>query len=471
MFSYFKNGITDTECKKTIDITELVKLIEDNPQKKTITRIRALREKGDDYKEVKESLSYITPNCILSRRKLEDESFQENFKSFSGYIYIDLDVPISKTREYKDYFIKKFGHMVALVCFSSSMGGISVLFKIENEITRENHQLYWYYLKEYVLKGEPVDDKSKGIGRAMFISQDSDVFFNPTNSIYLEIDEKCVEQYKSWCNTNTSNIILDYAHSIIDIKEVLKSIKTSTSIKVKNPVLDLYPVDFASSYFPNKIKDGTKHKLYPVMIHILVYLNPVLPVEFIYSYLYFINQHFACPGMESKEFDRLFNFTYNITQREDYYFRLIRTKYLHFNPDSNLTGDEKRNIANKLNGKRKVNSSIEKIIEAKKQLKSEGKKITKAAVARMTGLSRKTVIEHFEKDELTDIQKEVHDINERFDSDSFSEIYMSPRIAGIAPDGRSQSKLNSTLKKQSDSPEGFNIDLDKIRERHYRKTG
>lgn len=471
MFSYFEDGITDTKCKKTIDITELVKLIEDNPQKKTITRIRTLREQGDDYKEVKESLPYITPNCILSRRKLEGESFQKNFISFSGYIYIDLDVPISKTRNYKEYFIKKFGHMVALVCFSSSMGGISALFKIENEITRENHQLYWYYLKEYVLKGEPVDDKSKGIGRAMFISQDSDVFFNPTNSIFLEINEKCVEQYKSWCITNTSNIILDYAHSIIEIKEVLKRIKTSTKVNVKNPVLDLFPIDFASSYFPNKIKDGTKHKLYPVMIHILVYLNPTLPVDYIYSYLYFINSHFADSSMESKEFNRLFDFTYSITQREDYNFRLIRTKYVHFNPDCELTGDEKRNIANRLSGKRRVNSSIEKIMAAKRQLQSEGKKITKAAVSKITGLSRKTVIDHFEKDELTDIQKEVHDINERFDSDSFSEIYMSPRIAGIAPDGRSQSKLNSTLKKQSDSPEGFNIDLEKIREKYYRKTG
>ncbi len=480
MFSYFGNGITGTTCNKIIDLTELIRLIKNNPQTQEIQQIRNLRKEGDEnYKELKRKLSYITPNCIIIKRSLaEESSFKKNFKSFSGFIYIDLDVDISQTKAYKDYFIKKYGHLVSLVCFSSSMGGISTLFKIENEITRENFDLYWQYLKDVVLAGEPVDDNSKGLGRAMFISHDPELYYNPENSLYLEVDEeKCTTQCNTGSNintrtstNNTSNIILNCALSFIPIKEVLKRIKTSTSIDIKNPVLDYNPIDFTSSRFPKEINDGYKHYLYPVMIHILVYLNPDLPVEYIYSYIHFVNDNFAKPPMESREFNRLFEHTYNKTQQEGYHFNLLKTKYLHFNPDSDLTGDEKRSIANKLNGKRKINSSIEKIIEAKHQLQREGKKITNMAISKITGLSRSTVVKHINTD-LTDIEKEVEEINERFDSDSNFNDYMSPRFAGIAPDKRSCDGMDNYLPKMSGSPYSSKIDFNKIRERHHRKTG
>ena len=420
MFSYFIKGITDIKCNTVFDIEELVVMIANNPRQLKIDQIRQLRKSGDlEYKRIKKTLPYITPNCMVSIRSLEGDNFDKNFKGFSGYIYIDIDVP--NPVEYKKYFIEKYSHLASMVCLSCSLGGITAFFKLDSEITKENYETLWYYIKDVLLKGEPVDIQCKGIGQPMFVSSDKDVYYNHDNSIIID-SEKCLLQGISWCNiynantrssniNNTSKNTLNYALSIIPIKEVLRRIKTSTSIINVNPVLDYFPIDFTSSRFPKKIKDGNKRKLYPAMIHRLVFLNQDLHINYIYSYLHFVNMKYAEPPMEQSEFDRLFRFTYDGTQKESYEFQHERVKYFHFNPNIDLTGDEKRDIANQLTGKKKINSSIEKIQLAKKQLQSEGKKINKFSVARISGLSRTTVNKHFDS-ELIDIEEEVQIIND-----------------------------------------------------------
>jgi len=130
MFSLFEDGITDTKCKKTIDLPELRRLIRNNPQAEKIAKLRQLRKSGDEYyKVLKSQLPNITPNCILDARSLKGENREKNFRQFSQYLYYDIDVQ-GNPDEYKSYFINKYGHFASLICLSSSAGGISVLFKI-----------------------------------------------------------------------------------------------------------------------------------------------------------------------------------------------------------------------------------------------------------------------------------------------------------------------------------------------------
>ncbi len=104
MFSYFNGGIKDTECSKLLDLPELVRTIQSNPHADKIDRIRTLRKKGDDsYKSLKTGLPYITPNCMVRNRNLDKEHFNQNFISFSSYMYFDIDIP--NAEEYKQYFI------------------------------------------------------------------------------------------------------------------------------------------------------------------------------------------------------------------------------------------------------------------------------------------------------------------------------------------------------------------------------
>jgi len=147
MFSIFKNGITKIYPEKQpIILSELAKLIRNNPAAETINKIRQMRENGDQsYKKLKCTLAYITPNCVLKKRSLKDDSeFNMNFINFSGYIYFDFDVP--NPIQFKQEFIQKYKHIVSLVCISSGGGGISVLIKVNMELTKEKFNSVWQFI-------------------------------------------------------------------------------------------------------------------------------------------------------------------------------------------------------------------------------------------------------------------------------------------------------------------------------------
>ena len=125
MFSYFDGGIKNTESSNRIDLPKLIRIIQSNPNAEMIARIRELRNQGDiSYKSYKSQLPYITPNCMVKKRNLGEDCFNENFLSFSQYMYFDIDVP--NAEEYKKYFIRQYGHLASMICLSSSGGGISV---------------------------------------------------------------------------------------------------------------------------------------------------------------------------------------------------------------------------------------------------------------------------------------------------------------------------------------------------------
>lgn len=407
MFSYYNDGITDINPKKTIDLPGLVKIIKQNPNQLKIEKIRWLKSQDDDeYKQLKRSLSYITPNCILRKRSLDGDKFNKNFIQSSGYIYFDID-NLSNVLEKKEEFIKKYGNSVSLVSISSGGDGLSVLFRITNLINnQEQFKQIWLEIRNTILKDEKVDPNINDIGRAMFISYDPDIFYNYENEITIDIcntapeitEKKGISQSISFKSVNNR---LNDTFSNIPIDEVLQNISIKTQINNKSTVVDIIPVDYTSVNFPRVIQDGNKHRIYRGMIHSLVYLNPQLQVDYLFSYLNFINNNFAQPKMEFKKLVRLFNYEYhNIKNNKDYQYRSNRKKYIHFNPDCDLTGSEKRDVACKLNGQRRKNESIKKIIQAKEDLISQGKKVTQKSVSEFSGLSKITVKRYYNEDVL-----------------------------------------------------------------------
>ena len=229
MFSYFRGGITNTISSGTNTLPELINLIQTNPQKEIINDIRLKRINDDlSYKKLKKTLNYITPNCVVSKRKLEGVHFEKNFIQPSGYIFFDFD-PKSNVNQFKSTFIQKYGHIVSMVCLSSSAGGISVLFKITNTINKDNFESIWHYIRDTYLSEEVIDESTKDIGRAMFLSYDPEVYFNFENSITIpdcelinsvsNEDKKCVTQRISCSDINNT---LNYAFSLIPIGQVLK---------------------------------------------------------------------------------------------------------------------------------------------------------------------------------------------------------------------------------------------------------
>ncbi|WP_299057129.1 BT4734/BF3469 family protein [uncultured Polaribacter sp.] len=401
-------------------MSQLVKFIKNNPKKSLINEIRELRLKGDQtYKKKKTFLNYITPNCSVKKRNIKrEEDYTKNFIAPSSYIYFDFD-DVVNAKEYKEYFIEKYGHLVSLVCLSSSGGGISVFFKLTNTVDNKNYLEIWETIKATHLKEEQVDLRCKNLGRAMYLTYDTEPFVNYENEITVEIPFNSEKRHlkkqlnQSILNKKYINTLIEPL-SNIDFEEFMDKIVTKTPVVVKNPIVELFASEKMDITFPREIRDTKKHSIYTIIIHKLVFLNPMLPASYLFSYLNFINNYFGKPPMEYKKLKDLFLFVYtSIKNDENYEFINKKYKFVHFNSNSKLTGGEKRNLASKINGKRRSNSSIEKIITAKKEMKSQGLKITQKALAKKTGLSIST-IKRYINSEPVDLEKLVIDVNELY---------------------------------------------------------
>lgn len=199
--------------------------------------------------------------------------------------------------------------------------------------------------------------------------------------------------------------------SIYSFEEFINKLCLKTKIDIENPVVDLFPIDYSEVIFPRILLDGKKHKIYTGMIHALVHLNPGRESDYLFSYMNYINNSYANPKMEFRELARLFRFVYNgIINDEGYQYGKTRVKYIHFNPKSGLNGNDKKIIASKLNGQRRTNESIEKIIQAKELLVSLGEKVTLKSIAQISGRSLRTVNRLYRK-EATDINAALEIIN------------------------------------------------------------
>lgn len=397
VFSLFEKGITDTISKKFIDLSELKQLVRHSPDSDLIETIRALRKSGDEsYKILKSRLPNITPNCMVRERNLDEDNFSRNFLQFSQYLYFDIDC--SDPHEYKRNFIDKYSHQVSLVCISSGGGGISVLFKVRNHLTKENFNEVWTAVRNSILSCEPVDIKCNDIGRAMFISSDNDVFTNFENEIEVIIESTVSTDLKKEgkqgkpCKDFKNTLISPF--SDIPFDKVLEKVITRTVVPVSNPVIDFKPVEIVEFYIPRIIKDGTKHIFYTSMIHTLIYLNPTLEKEYIYRYMSYINNRFAKPKMERREFQRLFNMVFDRVKNSGNTTVTKELQYIHFNRQCYLARNEKNDIANMLNGCRRKNNSIKKIQVAKHELELTGQKLNQKRIAEISGLSPKTVRAH-----------------------------------------------------------------------------
>ena len=110
--------------------------------------------------------------------------------------------------------------------------------------------------------------------------------------------------------------------------------------------------------------------------------------------MYYINNRFAKPRMEKREFNRWFNLVYESVKKTGETIVTKELRYIHFNPNCELSKKEKNDMANMLNGYKRRNKSIKKIQDAKSELLLNGLKITQKRISELSGLSPKTVRTH-----------------------------------------------------------------------------
>jgi hypothetical protein len=202
---------------------------------------------------------------------------------------------------------------------------------------------------------------------------------------------------------------------IIDIKKIFEVLKFESTTHVNNQVLDFNPVYTCKVYMPKNIPNTKKRKTYSNIIHNLVYLNPTVDPEYIFSYLYFINRYHAQPSMEPHKLLEFFRFIYNHIINTETVKPSLKLKRIHFNHSCALTKEKKNDIANKLNGLYKRKLKIDLIMDAKEELQSLGLDITTKAVCNLTGIKLRSVQLYF-KHERIDFNLEIKHINDTYKS-------------------------------------------------------
>lgn len=419
MFSFVNGGIKIIYSQRHIDLPSLVKLIKNNPEKLKINKIRNLRRKGKDYKSLKESLCYITPNCLVKFRNLKDYDY--NLIGTSSYIYFDFD-DFPKSKQLKERFIHEYGHLASLICLSCSIGGISVLFKVSNNLKDENDfNIARQYIIDNILINENYDTNAGGIARAMFISYDPELYVNYENEIevpeyYFETTvinkKKCTNGvHNNICNMIRSNCAVLDPFNPTPIKQVLDQLIFETPVNVSNAIVDYKEVDYVEIRYGYIIKDGLKRKTFTSIIHKLVYLNPNADRQILLSYLYHINQsNTGKVNMNDKELFRLFDFVFNGIKNEGITNIKPKLKRIHYNKD--LSPEiNKRHISGLIVGAIKQNEKKRKIESAIDEMTNNGIKISISGITRHTGIHRATVKKHLGTDQLN-ISNLVNELND-----------------------------------------------------------
>jgi len=377
MFSYFEKGITDCKPYKKISIEALVKEIKTN-NSTAIQELRKLDRKDKDYdakkRKLKQTLPNITPNCTVSRRSLK------NIIEFSGYVYFDIDDK-ENAGDYKAELIEKYKDSICLICLSSSGYGLSILTKIENEITACNFASIRRYICNHIfpdLKFDPVPNSQVN---ACYVSYDPDCYYNPSATIeipqeFIADDDR--QQAKSafgTINYSSPDIVPNapYLYKFIPIGEVINKLRFRTEVVVENRVFDMRPVEYCEVFLPPGylIPKGKKIRVFSQVIHNLVFLNPDVSHDYIFSYIYWLNSHKTVPGTKASDRDlfRFFDMVCRSIKKSGVTNPTTRIKFFHCKPNTISPGETKI-LARKMTDMNKIYNSINKIQLAKQILES-----------------------------------------------------------------------------------------------------
>jgi len=417
MFSYFNGGIKNIYPKKYIDLPSLVRLIKNNPEKLKIEKVRELRRIGKDYDTLKKSLPNVTPNCLLKVRKLKDADY--NLIAPSSYIYFDID-EYPNSQKLKDRFILEYGHLASLICISCSCGGISILFKVSNNLKNENDFLNArQYIIDNILVKEKIDTNAADIARAMFISSEPDLFYNYENELDIPIDlfkKKKVDNCR--LEDKKPNVDMIRIHCApqepfipTPIKGVLEQLILETPVIVENPVVDYNEVNYVEIRFQFLIKDGLKHKTFINMIHKLIFLNPTADKQLLLSYIYHVNEeHTGYKKMELRELMGLFETVYYGAKFLGNSKVKPARKRIHYNKDCDATFN-KRKVSGKIRGVLKENETKLRIKSVIEEMEAQGLPISKSSISKYSGIHRGTIIKHMGTD-LHDIKNIIDEIND-----------------------------------------------------------
>lgn len=410
MFSYSSKPLKgSSEIEENIDFSKLVRLIRNHPNKDIVYESTTLRQEGRDVecRNLKKSkLPWLTPNCIVKKRLLDNEiNFNQNFIQSSGYIYYDVD-DFSDILT-KDEFISHYGHITSLISKSVTGRGISILVRINRKIeTKEDFLLTYDYIKQEYFPSIKFDDKVRIFGCAWILPFDEDVFVNYDNELEIPkfLNEGSNDVYK-----NTPQHIRGmnpYVESIRegDVELVDSGVGFETHIlETKIDFDGLYcikPTLVLSIRFPERIVDDTKHKVFRKVVHDFVHLNPNASLNSTIRFICHINSDFAKPPMEYNHLKGVVQNQYEYIKNTKDYVNLSSKslRVIHYKKRRLIPSPIRLNFSNQMRGILDKGLTWKRIHYSINYLLDEYGTYTYQDVATTLGISKSTVKRHISKD-------------------------------------------------------------------------
>ena len=410
MFSYSTKPLKgSSEIEENIDFSKLVRLIRNHPNKDIVFESTTLRQEGRDVecRNLKKSkLPWLTPNCIVKKRLLDNEiNFNQNFIQSSGYIYYDVD-DFSDILT-KDEFISHYGHITSLISKSVTGRGISILVRINRKIETKEDFLHTYdYIKQEYFPSIKFDDSVRIFGSAWILPFDEDVFVNYDSEIEIPkfINEGSYDVYK----TPPQHIrgMNPYVESIRegDVELVDSGVGFETHILETKVDFDgLYcikPTLVLSIRFPERIVDDTKHKVFRKVVHDFVHLNPNASLNSTIRFISHINSDFAKPPMEISHLKGVVQNQYEYIKNTKDYVNLSpkSLRVIHYKIRRLIPSPIRLNFSNQMRGILDKGLTWKRIHYSINYLLDEYGTYTYQDVATTLGISKSTVKRHISKD-------------------------------------------------------------------------
>ena len=432
-----------------ISLPELVHLIRNNPQRELLEKIRQLRLQGKE-KEVnflkQNNLYFVNPNYCL------DSTGQS---VGSGFIYLDIDTVEGDIEKYRESFIEKYGHLVSMVCLSSSGRGLSILVPVNHSINNTStfKRVYRYVAS---LFGATEFDHAVGhLKSNWFLSGDENVFYNESSPLMIEEliqDKDCdlipteyvpdVNEVESVLDRlglvfsdqggSRDNYIVNIIHrmnpSTINNSEtefihLLSKYQLETNIEL-NDLVHFEGIPYRKIYIRKVHPDGTKRKSYTKYIHDLLYLNPNMTASDLYLILYLINHLYARPRMDTKLLEYIVSSQFEyITNLPDYqYSGRTMNRLIHYQDRNIIPQKNRKSWSNKMRGIVHQQQTSQTIDGVQGYCVSHGIRCTKKFISDNTGLSISTIKRYLKKSG-NQIEEQRKNLEEQI-SHEVTEIYL-----------------------------------------------
>ena len=363
------------------DIDTILDYIKDGLTKQNTLKARSHGKGTPEYDEIKSQTPTFSPNASFNEKRCQD-----NLKTLSGFIYIDVDENINPIDiQFTSYIY---------ACWRSFGGtGWGALASVKN-LTTDNFKDVWLDIEQYFKTfGITIDPLTKDIPRQNIISYDPDIFINPC---CVPIDANSITISSSSSNFVSSSTLYD--PNLFDGNSTNTFFK-SEKLKYKTTLDDYqnqaYIVieegkDSRDSFLPKEIREGKRKWWLNAFINTLIFNNPHISLTTLEKQLLRANKYNCNPNLEVSEVIQM------VKKKHDKHIKGMldintKKKYIWYNPLSELTREEKRIITGKEGGIIKKNRTIKKLREIYAKLKVDHEKVTQVMVTESSDKGISTV--------------------------------------------------------------------------------